>query len=125
MIEKIKNRAIAPSVSLLEAMKRMDEIKVKMLFVFDNEHFEGIVTIGDIQRAIIKGVHLDKPVSTIVDKNKKYVKPKESLEEVRQKMLGLRAECMPVVDDEGNLINVYFWNDLFKKPVTQHRNKID
>ena len=72
MIEKIKNRVIAPSISLLDAMKRMDEIKVKMLFVFSSEHFEGIVTIGDIQRAIIKNVPLSEPVSKIVGKNKKY-----------------------------------------------------
>lgn len=125
MIEKIKERAISPAVTLLEAMKRMDEIKVKMLFVFDNEHFEGIVTIGDIQRAIIKGVPLNNPVSAIVDKNKKYVKPNEPLEDVRQKMLGLRAECMPVVNEDGNLVDVFFWKDLFKRSEPQHREKID
>ena len=66
MIDKIKERVIAPSASLLDAMKQMDEVKVKMLFVFSGEHFEGIVTIGDIQRAIIKNVPLDSPVSAIV-----------------------------------------------------------
>lgn len=125
MIEKIKERAISPDVTLLDAMKRMDEIKVKMLFVFDNEHFDGIVTIGDIQRAIIKGVPLNNTVSTIVDKNKKYVKPNEPLEDVRQKMLGLRAECMPVVDEYGNLVEVYFWKDLFRRSVPQYREKIN
>lgn len=124
MIEKIKDRIIIPSSSLLEAMKQMDEIKVKMLFLFDVDHFEGIVTIGDIQRAIIKGVLLDTPVSSIVEKNKKYVRPDESHEDVRNKMLGLRAECMPVVDKNGNLVDVYFWNDLFKKSEPQHREKI-
>ena len=34
MNAKIKGRLIAPSASLLEAMKQMDERKVKMLFVF-------------------------------------------------------------------------------------------
>ena len=28
-------------------------------------------------------------------------------------MSRLRAECMPVVDENGNLVNVYFWSDLF------------
>jgi dTDP-glucose pyrophosphorylase len=124
MLEKINKRIISLSVSLLGAMRQMDEIKVKMLFVFDIEHFEGIVTIGDIQRAIIKGVSLDTPVSAIVKKNKKYVSPDESHEDVRHKMLGLRAECMPVVDSNGNLVDVYFWNDLFKRSEPQHREKI-
>ena len=125
MVEKIKERIISPEVSLLDAMKRMDEIKVKMLFVFYGDHFEGIITIGDIQRAIIKNVQLGESVSTIVDKNKKYVRSNESREEVRKKMLGLRAECMPVVDDEGNLVDVFFWEDLFTHSEQQHREKID
>ena len=125
MIDKIQERIISPSTSLLDAMKLMDEIMVKMLFVFDKEHFMGIVTIGDIQRAIIKNVALDNSIIAIVDKNKQYVKPDESRESVRKKMLELRAECMPVVDSEGCLIDVYFWEDLFKHSEPQHREKID
>ena len=125
MVEKIKDRIISPSVTLLDAMKRMDEIKVKMLFVFDGDHFEGIFTIGDIQRAIIKNVALNMPVSAILDKNKKYVSPEEDRDDIRRKMLALRSECMPVVDAIGNLVDVYFWNELFKHPEPQHREKID
>ena len=46
MIEKIRDRVISLSASLLDAMKLMDRIKVKMLFVFDGEQFEGIFTIA-------------------------------------------------------------------------------
>lgn len=125
MIEKIKDRVIAPSETLLNAMKRMDEIKVKMLFVFNGEQFEGIITIGDIQRAIIKGVPLELLVSAIVDKRKKYSRPDEDKDTVRQKMMVLRAECMPVVNDSGDLVDVYFWGDFFKRTETQHRAKIN
>lgn len=124
MIERIKERVIAPSASLLDAMKRMDEFKVKMLFLFNGEHFEGIVTIGDIQRAIIKNVQLSEPVSKIVGKNKKYAKPNEDREQVRSKMMTLRAECMPVVDDNGELVDVFFWDDLFKHSESQKREPI-
>ena len=125
MIDKIQDRIVSPSESLLDAMKRMDEIKVKMLFVFEGEHFEGIVTIGDIQRAIIKNVLLSEPVSLIVDKEKEYVTPQEDRIRVRGKMMTLRAECMPVVDDKGELVDVYFWDDFFKHSEAQHREKID
>ena len=124
MINKIKNRVISLSASLLDAMKLMDKIKVKMLFVFDGEHFEGIFTIGDIQRAIIKSTSLNSHVSAIVDKNKEYACPNESLESVRTKMLRLRAECMPVVDEHGDLVDVFFWEDLFEQSELQNREKI-
>ena len=123
-MEKIKDRIITPSVSLLDAMKRMDDIKVKMLFVFDGEHFEGIITIGDIQRAIIKNVPMAAPVRSILETNKKYATPAEDKGSVRKKMLALRAECMPVVDEQGELVDVYFWTDLFKHSETEHREKI-
>ena len=125
LLKKIKERVISPSVSLLDAMKHMDETKVKMLFVFDGEHFEGIITIGDIQRAIIKNVLLSEPVYSIVDKNKKYASPQEEREQVRLKMMTLRAECMPVVDEKGELVGVYFWDELFKHSESQKRESIN
>ena len=106
-------------------MKRMDEIKVKMLFVFDGESFISILTIGDIQRAIIKGVDMNQPVKTILDLNKKFASPSDTRESIREKMMTLRAECMPVVDADGNLIDVYFWRDMFKHTEAQKREKID
>ena len=125
MIEKIKERIIPPSLSLLEAMKKMDEIHAKMLFVYDKDHFEGIFTIGDIQRAIIKSSSLKDPVSSIVDKKKKYATPGESRDSIRSKMMALRAECMPVVDEKGELVDVFFWEDFFNHSEGQHREKIN
>lgn len=124
MIEKIKKRAIAPSVSLLEAMKRMDDIKVKILFVFDNEHFNGIITIGDIQRAIINNIELKEPLNRILKKNKIYGYRSEGEEVIKEKMRKMRAEVMPILDEDGELVDVWFWEDLFKKSDFAQREKI-
>lgn len=123
--DKINSIIISPSISLVEAMKLMDDEEVKMLFVFDGEHFEGIVTIGDIQRAIIKNFPLNSTILTILQKDKQYAAPGEDREAVRQKMLRLRAEAMPVVNEKGELVDVYFWSDFFSHPEEQHREKID
>ena len=40
MLEKIKNRSISSTESLLAALKQMDAQKVKMLFVFDKQCYE-------------------------------------------------------------------------------------
>ena len=122
---KILNRVIPCSTTIIQALKKMDEVGVKMLFVFNEEKFESILTIGDIQRAIIKGVDTNKSVNNILNKKKKFVSPNESREDVREKMLKLRAECMPVVDENGELIDVFFWKDMFKHSEQQHREKIE
>ena len=125
ILEKIKNRDIKSSMTVLQSLKKMDEAKVKMLFVFENDKFLSILTIGDIQRAIIKQVNLNDCILSILDSNKAFASLNESKNIIREKMLRLRAECMPVVDDEGNLVDVYFWSDFFKQSEGEQREKID
>lgn len=107
------NRNIFITFSIIQALKQMDTEKVKSLFVFKEDKFEGLITIGDIQRAILKGIDLSSPISSILDNKKIYASTNESLESVKSKMYRLRAECMPVLDKDGNLIDVYYWKDLF------------
>lgn len=125
MLTKIKDRIISPSASLLDAMKLMDEVKVKILLVFSVEHFEGLITIGDIQRAIIKNIALKEPVSRILNKNKVYGYQSEGEESIREKMRRMRAEVMPILDEQGEMVDVWFWGDLFKKTELAEREKIN
>jgi dTDP-glucose pyrophosphorylase len=85
---------------------------MKILFVFCSDIFEGILTLGDIQRAIIRGFALTDYVINIIDKNKIYAYATDSLDVIKEKMKGIRAECMPVLDG-SKLVEVYFWDELF------------
>lgn len=123
-IERIQKRIIAPDCTLLESMKKMDEIKMKILFVFDDKKFEGILTLGDIQRAVIKGNALTTGVISILDRNKIYADSSESLDSIKKKMESIRAECMPVLKD-GELVEVYTWEDLFGEKAEPQRPLLD
>ena len=96
MNSKIENLVIEANVVILEALRQMDIEKVKTLFVYNDNRFVGLLTLGDIQRAIIKNVTLTEPVSRILDCNKLYGYKSESADIIKEKMLRLRAECMPV-----------------------------
>ena len=111
--QDIEKRSIQVSKSILEALKLMDSSKTKLLFVFDEKKFVGLLTIGDVQRAILKDVVLSSSIFTILDKNKVYASVDEPVESIKNKMSRLRAECMPVLDQDGNLVEVYYWKDLF------------
>ena len=119
-----KGRKITPSVTLLYAMKLMDKEKVKTLFVFDGEHFEGLLTLGDIQRAIIKNIALSEPVSRILNKNKVYGYVSEGEDVIKEKIRRMRAEVMPILDEKGELVDVWFWSDLFKKTELLQRDHL-
>lgn len=125
MINKIESRVISPDRSLLAAMKQMDAGGFKTLFVFSDKHFEGILTIGDIQRAIIKSVALSDRISSILDRDKVYGFVSESEDEIRNKMRRLRAEVMPILDDDHQLVDVWFWGDLFKTSEASFRENIN
>ena len=123
--DRIKTRSVSSNITLLQALKTMDERKVKMLLVFEGKRFLSILTIGDIQRAIIKNIDLVEPVSSTIVLNKKYAHVGESIEDIKQKMMNLRAECMPILYDDGNLADVLFWGDLFYETEQAEREKID
>ncbi len=118
--EKILPRRINCNCTILDALKLMDERRVKLLLVFDNEQFTGIVTIGDLQRAIIGNTALNDQISNILEPNKIYADESTSIDDIKSKMLYLRAECMPVVNNHGELVDVFFWEDLF--PLTEQVN---
>lgn len=124
VIAKIYNRVIGVDETLINAMKKMDKEGVKMLFILANDRFLGLLTIGDIQRAIIKNIDMNATVATILDKNKIYAKTSDSIDIIKKKMYDLRAECMPLVNEAGELLDVYFWNEMFEEKKQARQDKI-
>ena len=124
LIEKIK---IDSKASIIQALRKMDEVGHKMLLVFIDRKFYSILTIGDIQRAIIHAVDLSSSIVSILNiESKKYVTPTDSEELVKQQMLAIRAEFMPVVDEMGELVGLYQWSDFFPAYAPEAvRKKID
>ncbi len=124
-MKDIANVTISPSTTLLIALKTMDERKVKTLFVFDGNHFEGLFTLGDVQRAIIRNTGLDKSVGAILDRHKIYGYKSESDDVIREKMRSIRAEVMPILDENGEIVDIWFWNETFNEQEPNNRQKID
>lgn len=56
--------------SIIAALKKMDIEKTKLLFVFSNNTFKGMLTIGDIQRAILRNINLNERIINILDREK-------------------------------------------------------
>ena len=125
MQDKVVKTSIDSSITILQGLEKMDFEGVKSMIVFKNKDFLGLLTIGDIQRAIIKGVELNEKLEIIIDTDIIFGSNQDGLEIIENKMYRLRAECMPVVNDENELINVYFWKDLFGSKQSESREKID
>ena len=125
-ISRINEITIDSSQTIIQTMKTMDFHRIKSLLVFDGVKFRGMITIGDLQRAIIANKSFDTEIGSIIDNStKKYAHVSEDKEAIKAWMLEVRAEMVPVVDSEGNLVKVIFWDELFNESQTDNRKKID
>lgn len=123
-ISKIENKIISINDTVISALKQMDGHRTKLVFVFDGDKFEGILTIGDIQRAIIRQANLSDPVSAILVKDKIYASENDSLEDIKSVMFKELIDCMPVLNADGEIVDVLFWHDVFTEKVGDNRPKI-
>lgn len=123
--EKITNKKIQVSQTLIQALKMMDSQKGKVLYVYEGDKFISLLTIGDIQRAIITNRDMNTPVDLILNSDKVYAKDSDSIEHIRELMFRLRAESMPVKNGKGELVNIYFWEDIFGNKVSESREKLN
>ncbi|MFW6275180.1 MAG: nucleotidyltransferase family protein [bacterium] len=120
-----KNRTIDSRDSLINALKKMDDLDKKLLIVLRNDLFYGLVSAGDIQRAIIQNKSLDTPLADVLRKNIRIAKPVDDFESIRQMMFDFRMELCPVVNKKKEIIQIYFWEDIFQEEEPKPRKQFN
>lgn len=125
--EKIQNKIVVANATIIQTMKLMDDKFTKLLLVFEGDKFFGMITNGDLQRAIISHIPFDTPISKIVNREGKlFAHIGDNRDKIKEWMLAKRAELMPVLDANGELVDVIFWDDVLSDtPSVDCRPKID
>ena len=119
-MRKYEEICIACDSSILAALKQMDATHHKLLIVTKDGQYFNLLSIGDIQRAILKGVDLNSPVNDILREDTNVASIHQGRAEVEQYVREHKTEFMPIVDDIGHLVDVVFWDDLYHTRVS-HR----
>lgn len=115
--QRLVSLSIQSTATLLDALRLMDRKDCKLLMVSENGNYHGVLSAGDIQRAIIGNRPLETPVSDIMRENIRVAHVNDTFEDVKAMMLQFRTEFMPVLDDAGALTDVHFWDDVFTERV--------
>lgn len=101
------NNCIPESMSIMDALIKLDEVKKKVLFVVDSEkRVIASLTDGDIRRAILKGIPLESDVISFAHINPLTVREgreNERINEIRQRGLIM----VPILDDNDRIIGAY------------------
>jgi dTDP-glucose pyrophosphorylase len=125
MLREISSLTVDCAESLLAVIHKMDASEHRLLIVSKNGRYSGLVSIGDIQRAIIKGVALDSPIEPIMRPNATVASIHNDLEGVKEIMRERMIEFMPLIGDDGQVADIIFWQDIFEGEITYNRPKID
>ncbi|MHA7241039.1 sugar phosphate nucleotidyltransferase [Arthrobacter sp. TMS1-12-1] len=108
---------ITPSASVRDALRAINDGASSIaMFVDDSQKLLGIVTDGDIRRALLAGADLASGAFEYVNPHPRAVPPGTSRAAVLDLMRSLRISEVPVVDPEGRLIGLHTLSDIVGRP---------
>ena len=114
--------SIAPSASVLDALKSMAELRIGALLVMEGKDIVGILTERDYARkiALMGRTSLTTLVSDVMTTAVMYVEPTQTSEECMALMTQNRLRHLPVVDD-GMVIGMISIGDLVKDIISEQQ----
>lgn len=103
---------VRPSDSILAGLAAIDLAGCEVALVVDADHLVGILTDGDVRRALLRGVALSAPVSEAMQQHFTSVGPDEGRAEVLDIMKARAFTQIPVVDESGRLVGLHLLKDI-------------
>jgi dTDP-glucose pyrophosphorylase len=98
--------------SILEVMKKIDENQAGMALIVDsNNILLGVVTDGDIRRAAIKGIGLSENISKAMNNKPLVAIENTSPEQLDYLLKTHRVTHIPIVNNLGQCIDLFFKGD--------------
>ncbi len=98
----------------MEAIEKLNASGLQIALVVDGDgRLLGVVTDGNIRRAILDGRNLEEPVATIMTVNPKCVRETVSRAEMGRLMLRHSVHHLPVVDEAMKVVGLVTLDELF------------
>ena len=117
----IDNICLSVNSTLLEAMKTIDRSTLAVAVVCENGIVQGVLTDGDLRRAIINGVELSSTISPYYTSDYVSVSPGMLRTDVLDIMQARYIEQIPVVDKLGKLVGIHTMHSILGGAVKPNR----
>lgn len=117
--------SIEKSKTLIDALELMDNSGHKLLIVIEDNKFHSLISIGDIQRAIVNGAPLDSCLMSHLRENIKFARTNDDEQFIVDLMTNYRMDFCPVINSKNELEKVIFWDDITREKPVFKNNKID
>lgn len=103
MIE-LEDMCIDYKAVLRDALVKMDKNAQGLLFVVDDLKLLGVITDGDVRRAIISGKTVDESLAEIYNQDCQYLDQAASVERIQER-LNNKIKVIPLVDEDKNIVD--------------------
>lgn len=105
---------ILVGASIRDALAQIEKGKVQIAIVVnENRVLQGIVTDGDIRRAILNGISLDDTVDHVMNRRPFTIHEHESQDRVATMMREEQIHQIPIVDDRNVVIGLRVIDEFF------------
>jgi dTDP-glucose pyrophosphorylase/CBS domain-containing protein len=111
---------VAPSSTIKEAVTVIDRESMQIALVCDGDRLLGTVTDGDVRRGLLRGLGLDSPVEAVMNVQFKRLPAGSSARDALALMRREMLHQIPLVDDAGNIVDLYLLEDLVRTPHLQN-----
>ena len=103
---KKNNYSIKKDKKIEDALKCIELNGMGLIFIEDRKKIIGVVTDGDIRRALIKRKNLNMPLTTFMNRDFVYLRDGKDTRENILKILDSRIKAIPILDNNDKLIRV-------------------
>ena len=110
-----KNVLAKPDITLLTAVKLMNTTSKQILLVVNEEDtLMGVITDGDIRRALLHDVDFNSPINSIMTSNPISLGNPPNKKVALSLMKKYDIRHIPLVDNTGKVCGLLMWKDFFE-----------
>ena len=121
--DELNKYIVSTTTTIFEALQLVDQNAKQMAVLVDNDrNIIGVITDGDIRRAILKGVPLNSSVIDVVNRTPLIAFESESGRALISKMQDRAVSFIPLIDKANKLTDIVFLSELLN--VSRKHNSI-
>jgi dTDP-glucose pyrophosphorylase len=111
MLEKL---LINPDFTIARTLKQFNASGEKVLLVVEHKILKGVITDGDIRRAVLSGASLEQPITGIYNESPTCLLESEfDVENAKKKFLEHKIDLLPIVNNENEVVDYISWTMAF------------
>ena len=116
---------VSPDSTLLDSLPVMDKAALQVLLVVsDSMQLKGIITDGNVRRALFGGLDLKTKLSNVMTHNPKTLPETASIAEARTMMQQYSIRHIPLVDGHDRVKDLVIWSDCFATSIKKRCEKV-